>query len=116
MKQPIEVTKPLSQKTIYARTTLGERIHSLTNGAELIPITVLPRLLPLSYQTIKNQISLGTFLLSVIRIGRRNFVRTEDVARLIEGSIETKTSIQKKCGRKSNREKSVEAQKDGNTA
>lgn len=105
MEQYTDLGSKISKKTIYTRTTLDERIFAVTGGTELLAITLLPRLLPLSYQTIKNQISLNRFALDVIRFNNRNYVRTEDVARLIENSIETKTSIQKTRGRKSNRER-----------
>ena len=94
------------EKSIYLRTSLDERIFAVTGGTELIPITVLPRILPMSYQTIKNQISLGRFPLPIIKLNRKNYVRAEDLAGLIEGSRETGISIRKKCGRKTNEERS----------
>ena len=89
-------------KSLYIRTTLDERIYALTGGAELIPITMLPRLLPIAYQSIKNQIAGGTFPLETILFNRKNCVRTADVARLIQNSIELNKSLRKKVGRPSN--------------
>jgi hypothetical protein len=93
------------KKSIYLRTSLDERINAITGGSELISITKLPRLLPISYQTIKNKIYLGTFPLQIVRFGSKNYVRTVDVVRLIENSERNGISIRKKVGRKTNRKR-----------
>jgi len=95
----------LYKKSIFARTTLDERIYAVTGGTELIAITLLPRLLPISYQTIKNQIGHGKFPLEIVHFNSKNYVRTADVAHLIQNSIEMGVPIRKKVGRKSNKER-----------
>jgi hypothetical protein len=93
------------KKSIYLRTSLDERINAITSGRELIAITNLPRLLPICYQTIKNKIHLGTFPLEVVRFGSKNYVRTADVAALIENSEINRVSVREKVGRKTNRQR-----------
>lgn len=105
MKGKTQMSSDEKKKSLFLRTSIDERIFALTGGTELIPITLLPRLLPLSYQTIKNQISLGRFPLPVVRFNRKNYVRPGDVVRLVEGSEESGISIRQKCGRKSNSER-----------
>lgn len=89
------------QKSIFTRTTLDQRIFMLNGGAELIAITVLWRLIPISYQTIKNQIGEKTFIFPIIKLHRKNYVRTADVVKFIESGATT----QKKLGRKTNKER-----------
>ena len=93
------------KRSIYLRTSLDERINAVAGGNELISITKLPRLLPISYQTIKNKIYRGTFPLQIIRLGSKNYVRTADLVRLIENVESKGISIRKKVGRKTNRER-----------
>jgi hypothetical protein len=93
------------KKSIYLRTSLDERINLISGGAELISITKLPLLLPISYQTIKNKIYLGTFPLKIVRFGSKNYVRTADVVSLIENSEVEGLSIRKKVGRKTNHQR-----------
>jgi hypothetical protein len=45
----------------------------------------------------------------VIRFNNKNFVRTEDVVRLISDSSENHTNLRKRVGRKSNKEKAITA-------
>lgn len=97
-----------SQNSIYMRTTLDERVYAISGGCELIAITLLPRILPLSYQTIKNKIWLNTFPLEIIRFNSKNYVRTKDVISLIEGGQNQLNLNKKKSGRKSNKEKATE--------
>jgi hypothetical protein len=77
----------------------------LSGGCELIPITLLPRILPLSYQTIKNQICAKRFPLDIVFFNSKNHVRTEDLVRLIYK--EGLGSVSKKTGRKSNKERAA---------
>lgn len=102
------------QSSIYLRTTLDERIFAVTGGTELISVTLLPKLLPISYQTIKNKIYLRTFPLEIIRFNSKNYVRAADVAKLIENARSDGQSLQKKVGRKSNRER-MESLNKGST-
>lgn len=90
----------------FLRTTLEERIEAVSGGCELIAITLLPRLLPLSYQTIKNQICANRFPLEIVHFNSKNYVRTEDAVRLIYKK--GLASLHKKRGRKSNRERAAQ--------
>lgn len=98
MESKLATNHTPNQKSIYTRTSLDERINAVTGGAELIPITLLPRLLPIAYQSIKNQICNGTFQLEIVFFNGKNCVRTADVARLIQNSIDTEKSLWKKLG------------------
>ena len=91
------------QVPYHLRTTIDERVAAVAGGCELLAVTLLPRILPLSYQTIKNQIHAKRFALEVIHFNSKNYVRTEDVVRLIWNSAVTGASLRRKSGRKSNR-------------
>ena len=104
MDDHVKTDEFVSQSSIYLRTTLDERIFALTGGAELIRITLLPRLLPIQYQTIKNKIWKGDFPLEIIKFNSINYVRVSDVVKVIQSGKLTELQIRKKGGRKSNRE------------
>lgn len=98
------------------RTSLVERLAAANGGnRELLPITLLPDFLPISYQTIRNQLSGGRTTigagggstgLEIVRFNSRVYVRTEDLLRLIWNSASE--TVRKKRGRKSNRQKAEE--------
>ena len=87
----------------FLRTSIYDRIEILSGGCELIPITILPRLLPISYQTIKNQICAERFPLEIIFFNAKNHVRVEDLVRFIYKK--GLSSFSKKTGRKTNEER-----------
>lgn len=101
---------------LMLRTSLVERLAAANGGnRELLPITLLPHFLPISYQTIRNQLSCGGSTigagggcsgLDVVRFNARVYVRTEDLLRLIWNS--SAGTIRKKSGRKSNRQRAEE--------
>jgi hypothetical protein len=101
---------------LMLRTSLVERLAAANGGnRELLPITLRPDFLPISYQTIRNQLSRGGSTigagggcagLEVVRFNARVYVRTEDLLRLIWNS--SSGAIRKKGGRKSNRQRAEE--------
>jgi len=101
---------------LMLRTSLVERLAAANGGnRELLPITLLPDFLPISYQTIRNQLSGGRTTigagggstgLEIVRFNSRVYVRTEDLLRLIWNSASE--TVRKKRGRKSNRQKAEE--------
>ncbi|WP_426080415.1 hypothetical protein [Herbaspirillum huttiense] len=105
-----------SSMPLMLRTSLVERLAAANGGnRELLPITLLPDFLPISYQTIRNQLSRGGSKigagggcagLDVVRFNSRVYVRTEDLLRLIWNS--SAGTIRKKGGRKSNRQRAEE--------
>ena len=68
-----------------------------------MPIKMLQNFIPLAYQTIRNQIHKKTFFLKILKINRRNFVRTRDLIRLIKSGF----NFQKKVGRKKDCERAL---------
>lgn len=99
------MTDKLQNLSIYARTSIEERVMMIAGGRELIAITVLPKILPIAYPTIKNRISAGTFPMEIIRFNKKNFVRTADVVSIITNQDQITRGIHKKVGRKSNQER-----------
>lgn len=90
-----------------AHQSIEQRILSITKNAELMPIKMLQNFIPLAYQTIRNQIHKKTFFLKILKINRRNFVRTRDLIRLIKSGF----NFQKKVGRKKDCERAFTAKK-----
>ncbi|MFC5399850.1 hypothetical protein [Undibacterium jejuense] len=94
---------PSVNESYFTRTSLDERIYALTGGSELLPITLLPRILGIAYQSAKNQISKGTFPIEIVKFGSKNYVRTEDLVRFIKNG----ETVLKKVGRKTNKERAA---------
>lgn len=113
MQNFFSLTKGVQHQSIFTRTTIDERIFAANGGAELIPITMLPRFLHLQYQSIKNLISKGEFPLPIIKFAGRNYVKTETLVRFLEAAEKGEVDPVRRSGRKSNRERAEAAQLAG---
>lgn len=98
-------TNKVQQSSLFSRTSLEERLQFISGGRELIAVTLLPRILPIAYPTIKNKISAHTFPLEIIRFNNKNYVRTADVIAVILNESNDKPTFTKKVGRKSNKDR-----------
>jgi hypothetical protein len=68
-------------------TTL-DLVLRITGGALLVPLKKTATILGLETQTIRNRLSEKTFELVPVKVGRLNFFRVNDIARLIDTSVE----------------------------
>lgn len=103
------VIKGFLELPFFIRTSLNERVLIVSGGCELIPISKLPRLFPIEYQSIKNQIYQKRFPLDIIPFAGKNCVRTSDCIRLIclKGFGALSSRSNKGPGRKTNRERAA---------
>ncbi|MDO9420408.1 MAG: hypothetical protein Q7T66_07090 [Herminiimonas sp.] len=92
-------------QSFFTRSSVDQRIYAANGGAELIPITLLPRFIHLQYQSIKNLISRGEFPLPVVKFAGRNYVKTETLVRFLESCERGEVAPVRRSGRKSNRER-----------
>lgn len=70
------------------------QVLAASNGALLTPLKIAAKILGLATQTLYNQIHKGTFPLSVVKLGKRCFVRTSDLASLVSGTSAQHQQIQ----------------------
>lgn len=68
-------------------TTL-DLVLRITGGALLVPLKKTATILGLETQTIRNRLCEKTFELVPVKVGRLNFFRVNDIARLIDASTE----------------------------
>lgn len=104
---------PGSQSQSYfTRSSIDERIFAANGGAELIPLTLLPRFIHIQYQSIRNLIGRGEFPLPVIKFAGRNYVKTETLVKFLENCDRGEVApIRRRVGRKSNKERAETAQR-----
>lgn len=100
----------LHPQSFFTSSSLDQRIYAANGGAELIPITLLPRFIHLQYQSIKNLISRGEFPLPIVKFAGRNYVKTETLVRFLEAAEKGEVDPVRRSGRKSNRERAEAVQ------
>jgi hypothetical protein len=102
-----------SNLSFFSRTSLDERICDANGGAELMPVTMLPRFLHLQYQSIKNLMARGEFPLPIVKFAGRNYVKTETLVRFLEACERGEATPVRKRGRRSNRARAEAQQATG---
>lgn len=100
-------------QSFFTRSTLDERIFAANGGAELIPLTQLPRFIHLQYQSIKNLITKGNFPLPIVKFAGRNYVKTETLVKFLENCDRGEAApVRRRVGRKSNKERAAAVTKN----
>ena len=94
-------------------TNIDQRIYAVNGGAELFPVTLLPRILHIQHQSIKNLISKGQFPIPIVKFAGRNYVKTETLVRYLQDCERQEIRPRKTAGRKTNYQRAEAAQMSG---
>lgn len=100
-------------QSYFTSTNIDQRIYAANGGAELLPITLLPRIIHIQHQSIKNLIAKGQFPIPIVKFAGRNYVKTETLVKYLQDCERAAVGPRKLVGRKSNRERAEAAQLAG---
>lgn len=104
----IKITTPnagAQNQSYFLNTSIDQRIYAVNGGAELFPVTLLPRILHIQHQSIKNLIAKGQFPIPIVKFAGRNYVKTETLVKYLHDCELQGIRPRKLAGRKTNRQR-----------
>ncbi len=106
----------VTSKSIYVRLTIGERLIAINGENEFFPVVLLPKVLPFTYESIKNAISKGRFVLPVVKVANRSYVYRSVLVPYLEAYERGEINPRKRVGPKTNRERAEIARRAAEAA